>query len=214
MTENELKSMTVVQLKQYAKENHITLGAGLDKAGIVAKIYAAEQDQPAGELSEQQSFLAPAEQEPAVPAEEVREEEPPAEPKFQAAWHNTDAPRYSAKPSYQAPGAPSFGPRPAWQSTTPSGTYSRAQVVEIAAPSVVGIDVYSNVEVGYSQNPWIYYGFGGSYYGNGQGQTREVKGSGSGVGGRPGPVLKDGRPGLRGPAVRHGVRIQGCRSDG
>ena len=121
MTENELKSMTVVQLKQYAKENHITLGAGLDKAGIVAKIYAAEQDQPAGELSEQQSFLAPAEQEPAVPAEEVREEEPPAEPKFQAAWHNTDAPRYSAKPSYQAPGAPSFGPRPAWQSTTPSG---------------------------------------------------------------------------------------------
>ncbi len=67
------------------------------------------------------------------------------------------------------------------QSTTPSGTYSRAQVVEIAAPSVVGIDIYSTMEVGYSQNPWIYYGFGGSYYGNGQGQTREVKGSGSGV---------------------------------
>ena len=38
MTENELKSMTVVQLKQYVKENHITLGAGLDKAAIVAKI--------------------------------------------------------------------------------------------------------------------------------------------------------------------------------
>ena len=66
------------------------------------------------------------------------------------------------------------------QNTTPSGTYSRAQIVEIAAPSVVGIDVYTTVEVGYNQNPWIYYGFG-SYYGNGQSQTREVKGSGSGV---------------------------------
>ena len=66
------------------------------------------------------------------------------------------------------------------QSTTPSGTYSRAQIVEIAAPSVVGIDVYTTVEVGYNQNPWIYYGFGG-YFGNGQSQTREVKGSGSGV---------------------------------
>jgi len=112
MTENELKSMTVVQLKQYAKENHITLGAGLDKAGIVAKIVAAEQNQPAE---------APAVEAPAVSGPVSREPEQPAGPKFQAAWHNSDAPRYSAKPSYQAPGAPSFGPRSAWLSTTPSG---------------------------------------------------------------------------------------------
>ena len=96
-TENELREMTVLQLRKTAKENSIVIGAGVDKAGIIRKILESQ---------------APAENGPAsAPAGT-------AEPKYQSAWHNTDAPRFSARPSYQAPGA---GPRPAWQSTTPSG---------------------------------------------------------------------------------------------
>ncbi len=96
-TENELREMTVLQLRKTAKENSIVIGAGVDKAGIIRKIL--ESQAPA----ENGTAAAPA---------------GPAEPKYQSAWHNTDAPRFSARPSYQAPGA---GPRPAWQSTTPSG---------------------------------------------------------------------------------------------
>ncbi len=96
-TENELREMTVLQLRKTAKENSIVIGAGVDKAGIIRKILENQ---------------APAENGPAaVPAA-------PAEPKYQSAWHNTDAPRFSARPSYQAPAA---GSRPAWQNTSPSG---------------------------------------------------------------------------------------------
>ncbi len=104
MTENELKSMTVVQLRKEARDLGITLGAGIDKAGIIQKIlsYASASDEPETQHAVQNT-----------------------EPKFQAAWHNADAPRYAAHPSYQAPAAPS---RPAWQNTTPSGqTYVRDQ---------------------------------------------------------------------------------------
>ena len=38
MTEKELNEMTVMQLRKLAKENDITLGAGIDKAGIIKKI--------------------------------------------------------------------------------------------------------------------------------------------------------------------------------
>ena len=40
MTENEMKSMTVVQLRKTAKDLGVTLGAGIDKAGIIQKILA------------------------------------------------------------------------------------------------------------------------------------------------------------------------------
>ena len=125
MSENELKEMTVVQLKKYAKDNHITLGAGLDKAGIIAKILAASPaDRPAPEsVSESVSKAVPEpapqlSSESALKEEPAEEEPPSSEPKFQAAWHNADTPRYSARPAYQAPGT---APRPAWQNTTPSG---------------------------------------------------------------------------------------------
>ena len=65
-------------------------------------------------------------------------------------------------------------------STAPSSGYSRAQIVEVAAPSVVGVDVTFKVSSGYNLNPWIYFGgggFGGNY---GQGQ-QEAQGAGSGV---------------------------------
>ena len=108
-TENELREMTVLQLRKTAKENSIVIGAGVDKAGIIRKILENQ---------------TPAENEPAAtPAV-------PAEPKYQSAWHNTDAPRFSARPSYQAPGA---GTRPAWQSTSPSGhQFSREPRVQPA----------------------------------------------------------------------------------
>ena len=37
MTLNDLQSMTVMQLRKLAKEHHVVLGAGIDKAGIVEK---------------------------------------------------------------------------------------------------------------------------------------------------------------------------------
>ena len=97
MTEQELSAMTVMQLRKLAKDQKITLGSGIDKAGIIQKLLSDEE----------------AEEAPVSPS--AGEDEP----KFQAAWHNaTDAPRFNARPAYQAPGA---APRPAWLNTTPSG---------------------------------------------------------------------------------------------
>lgn len=114
MTESELSSMTVIQLRKLAKENNITLGAGIDKAGIIAKI-----------LSE--TPVASAE----APAQSGTEEEP----RFQAAWHNTDAPRFSARPAYQA-AVPSS--RPAWQNTTPSGGRLNREPQRVPQPRTGG----------------------------------------------------------------------------
>lgn len=41
MTIEELRSRTVLELRKLAKENHIVLGAGLSKEGIIEKIYAS-----------------------------------------------------------------------------------------------------------------------------------------------------------------------------
>ena len=46
MTEKELSSMTVLQLRKLAKDRRITLGAGIDKAGIVRKILENESAFP------------------------------------------------------------------------------------------------------------------------------------------------------------------------
>ncbi|MBO4471024.1 MAG: transcription termination factor Rho [Clostridia bacterium] len=101
MTYNELNQMTVLQLRKLAKENSVVLGSGIDKAGIIDKLLPVLSDNT----------------EPEPP---VHEESTLAEPKYQAAWHNSDTPKYSARPAYQAPGS---APRPAWQSTSPSGQH-------------------------------------------------------------------------------------------
>ena len=101
MTSEELNGMTVIQLRALAKEHGVVLGAGIDKAGIIGKLLPVLSDA-------------------SVSNAENAEAGHTAEPKYQAAWHNTDTPRYSAKPAYQAPNS---GPRPAWQSTTPSGLH-------------------------------------------------------------------------------------------
>ena len=101
MTYEALNEMTVLQLRKLAKEHSVVLGAGIDKAGIIEKLLPVLSE---GTASESVS----------------NEAEHLSEPKFQAAWHNADAPRYSARPAYQAPGS---APRPAWQNTTPSGQH-------------------------------------------------------------------------------------------
>ena len=101
MTFNDLNGMTVLQLRKLAKEHSVVLGAGIDKAGIIEKLLTVIPDNDVSEP------------EPAAP-------EHFSEPKYQAAWHNSDTPKYSARPAYQAPGS---APRPAWQSTTPSGQH-------------------------------------------------------------------------------------------
>ena len=95
MTLSELNGMTVLQLRKLARENSVVLGAGIDKAGIIEKLLPVLSDE--------------SEQAPAQPAEASAPVE--AEPKYQAAWHNTDTPRYNVRPAYQAPGSAA---RPAW----------------------------------------------------------------------------------------------------
>ena len=91
MTESELRSMTIPQLKALAKENNIRLHSGMDKAEIILQI---------------SEFFA---SESAVPeAAEIQT------PKFQAAWHNSDTAKYNPHPSY--PSGNVFGPRSTWQS--------------------------------------------------------------------------------------------------
>ena len=81
MTYNELSEMTVVQLRKLAKENGVILGSGVDKAGIIEKLLPVISDQ-------------------SLSASEESDTDRLAEPKFQAAWHNNDAPRYNARPAY------------------------------------------------------------------------------------------------------------------
>ena len=99
MTREELNEMTVLQLRKLAKENNVVLGAGIDKAGIIEKLSSVICD--GAEPEAQQDQLA--------------------EPKYQAAWHNSDAPKFNARPAYQAPQPASQ--RTAWQNTTPSGQH-------------------------------------------------------------------------------------------
>ena len=147
MTEKELSAMTVMQLRKLAKDRRITLGAGIDKAGIVRKILENESafpvrlDAPVDENNGtvQSEPVAPPVRESVaaqshvpvresvVPDRAAGQAAAPAQesagdqggnPRFQAAWHKSDAPRFNVHPAYQAPGA---ALRPAWQNTTPSG---------------------------------------------------------------------------------------------
>lgn len=101
MTYEELNGMTVLQLRKLAKENAVVLGSGIGKSAIIEKLLPVlSEDMPSSAGSPEPDHLS--------------------EPKYQAAWHNADSPKYSARPAYQAPGS---APRPAWQNTTPSGQH-------------------------------------------------------------------------------------------
>ena len=105
MTRDELNEMTVLQLRKLAKENNVVLGAGIDKSGIIEKLSAVICDDAA----------------PEAKTEAEQEQNQLAEPKYQAAWHNSDSPKFNARPAYQAP-QPAVQ-RTAWQNTTPSGQH-------------------------------------------------------------------------------------------
>lgn len=105
MTLSELQSMTVLQLRKYARENNIVLGAGVDKAAIVEKISSHLSEQLPQDTS---ASAASALSSPSTATSEA---------KYQAAWHSPDSPQNTGHVPFQAPAAS----RPAWQSTTPSG---------------------------------------------------------------------------------------------
>ena len=119
MTTQELNAKTVLELRKIAKENGVKLGAGVSKSDIVAKIAAATADSAAApqtpaapEPARQESIAAPAAMPVAAPASAPAApapsaEEKPAQPQFRQAWSNPSAaPRYNAKPAYQAPAYP------------------------------------------------------------------------------------------------------------
>lgn len=148
MSEFDLSAKTVIQLRKIAKELGVTLGAGISKAGIIAKLEAAMQSDPAAQASPaaativssvsrtEETLEAPVAKEPADPAPiativrpaEVPPTETPAQqPQFRAAWHNP-TPRYGTKPAYQAPSYPQQQNgynRPAHQADAPRTTYTR-----------------------------------------------------------------------------------------
>ena len=111
----DLSSKTVVELRKMAKEHGVTLGAGVNKESIIAKLTSAlgpmedtpeetpapQEAQDSSPAPEAAAAPAPATVEPAatVPRQE------PAQTQYRAAWHNP-SPRYSSKPAYQAPAYP------------------------------------------------------------------------------------------------------------
>ena len=103
MKENELTRMTVLQLRKLAKDLHITLGSGIDKAGIIQKILSAQTEED----------IAPVLQSDVSP-----EAEQNVAPRFQAAWHNTDSSHASpvSRPTYSS----SYS-RPGWQNPAGAG---------------------------------------------------------------------------------------------
>ncbi len=115
MSKIDLSTKTVADLRRIAKEYGVTLGQGINKAGIIAKLEDAILD----DLDESDiSSIPPAPAEPedtdedVVVEEEEQQEQPQpdnadapaaAQPQvqFRAAWHNPSS-RYSPKPSYPA----------------------------------------------------------------------------------------------------------------
>lgn len=107
----DLASMTVIELRKLAKANGVTLGAGVNKESIIAKISQVlgdqpQQDEPAS-ASEPDAPVEPQQDEPKVETAPVQTqpETQPQQTQYRAAWHNP-TPRYNSKPAYQAPAYP------------------------------------------------------------------------------------------------------------
>ena len=103
MSALDLSTKTVIELRKIAKESGVTLGAGVSKADIIAKLEAAGIG---AEETEQQLTLETAQTEQPVVSQVIpasaASAQPQSQPQFRAAWHNP-APRYGTKPAYQAP---------------------------------------------------------------------------------------------------------------
>ncbi|MDO4482931.1 MAG: transcription termination factor Rho [Clostridia bacterium] len=119
MAATDWSSMTVAELKKIAKENGIHLPSNAVKAKIIELLAdAMGSPAPADEAPE-----APANDTPDAVQEEETQSAEPRQPVYKSAWsapaqQPQGAPRYSAKPSYQAP---VYQNRPAWQGGSDRG---------------------------------------------------------------------------------------------
>lgn len=120
MPNQDLASKTVAELRKMAKEYGVTLGAGIQKAGIIAKLEAAlgDDEATAPEAGQPAPEQAAVPQAPSAPPAEPKPQQSAAAPQgqvqFRAAWRNpapTNA-RYGGKAGYGAPRSPGT-----WQST-------------------------------------------------------------------------------------------------
>lgn len=121
----DLSSKTVVELRKLAKENGVTLGAGVNKEAIIAKLTqalssAAEQPAPAAPVETTvPAAETPVTEAPAPAESQSRAEAAPQQPQYRAAWHNP-GPRYNSKPAYQAPAYQQRQTNNAWQGSRPA----------------------------------------------------------------------------------------------
>ena len=122
----DLSSKTVIELRKLAKENKITLGAGVSKADIIAKLEAAGIGAQAPEAQAEspvEDAEAPQQEEQPIVTQVIHpapaQSNQGQQPQFRAAWHNP-APRYNSRPAYQAPTR--YDQRQPYQRNTPGQT--------------------------------------------------------------------------------------------
>ncbi len=76
----DFSSMTVIELRKYAREHGVTLSAGINKEGIIARLQEAEEGSPSASAPEQLEIpRQPAEPTPRPEAQQTV---------FRPAWHN------------------------------------------------------------------------------------------------------------------------------
>lgn len=148
MSALDLSTKTVVELRRIAKENGVTLGAGVSKADIIAKLEAAGVKV---KETEQQLTLETAQEEQPVVSQVIpasaASTQPQGQPQFRAAWHNP-SPRYGAKPAYQAPrteARQTYGRfnGPDAQRTEPRQAYGRFTGSEVQRPETTRQTTYT-----------------------------------------------------------------------
>lgn len=152
MTVEELNSMTVLELRKLAKENHIVLGTGLPKAEIIAKISAVlcpevlQEESPAPQPAASPAVPAPAPapapaEKPALVFNTTPAYQAPVNYQSRPAWKNPSSPNGRSQDSLQYQPAvrpanytPRFGPAASQPRTQFQGTQTPAQPAA-AAPA-------------------------------------------------------------------------------
>jgi len=127
MDRSELQSMTVLQLRKLAREHHVVLGAGIDKAGIVEKLAEAGSEQMTMQdlapLSAAETVQAAPQETSAMPSAVPAQEKSPVHPKSplrEKGSVRTAASRQEESPERPASSAQKEGPKyqAAWHSPT------------------------------------------------------------------------------------------------
>ena len=125
MTSSELQSMTVLQLRRLAREHHIKLSAGIDKAGIVERLSAG--------LTDVQTSMFESDPASATPEEEITENfATEIEEELSAAEGVSSEPDSESEP---APEVPTASASPADQGSSFSSAREGSFVPQAQAPS-------------------------------------------------------------------------------